>query len=101
MIFFCEILHAFGFSDLVDLWVIKIKSPRSFAHVVRQDHVAQSTKRRSREPGVYSQNNKILCSLNTADKCNLLCGHFWLIVFFLGVCVFIGGSGGLRSHGYT
>ena len=28
-----------GFSDLVDLWVIEIKSPWSFAHVVSQDHV--------------------------------------------------------------
>ena len=38
-----------GFSDLFDLWVIKIKSPRSFAHVVRRDHANRhGTKRRSR-----------------------------------------------------
>ena len=30
-------------SDLVDLWVIKIKSPRSFAHVVRRDHVNRAS----------------------------------------------------------
>ena len=31
--------HVIGFSDLVDLWVIKIKSLWSFARVVRRDHV--------------------------------------------------------------
>ena len=32
--------HVIGFSDIVDLWEIKIKkSPWSFAHVVRRDHV--------------------------------------------------------------
>ena len=31
--------HVIGFSDLVDLWVINIKSPCAFARVVRRDHV--------------------------------------------------------------
>ena len=31
--------HVIGFSGLVDLWVIKIKSLWSFARVVRRDHV--------------------------------------------------------------
>ena len=37
--------HVTGFSDLVDLWVIKIKSPWSFAHVIRRDHVNRTTRR--------------------------------------------------------
>ena len=32
-------MYGIGFSDLVDLWGIRIKSPRSFAHLVRRDHV--------------------------------------------------------------
>ena len=32
-------IHLIGISDLVDLWVIKIKSLLSFAHAVRRDHV--------------------------------------------------------------
>ena len=38
-IFLSRRLHVIGSSDLVDLWVIKIKSLWSFAHVVRRDHV--------------------------------------------------------------
>ena len=57
--------HVIGFSDLVDLWVIKIKSPRSFAHVERQDQVnrERNTDKAAREcwKFVYSTvNNKIV-----------------------------------------
>ena len=36
---YCQHCQANGFSDLFDLWVIKIKSTWSFAHLVRWDHV--------------------------------------------------------------
>ena len=39
-------LHVNGFSDSVDLWVIKIKIPLSFAHVVCRDQIQQITKHR-------------------------------------------------------
>ena len=50
--------HVIWFSDLVDLWVITIKSLWSFAHVVRWDHVnrARNTDHAARtcEKFVYS-----------------------------------------------
>ena len=36
------VIHMIRFSDLVDLWVIMIKSLWSFAHVVRRDQVNRS-----------------------------------------------------------
>ena len=65
--------HVIGISDLVDLWVIKIKSLWSFAHVVRRDHVnrARNTDHAARtcERFVlfYGQNNKTVWLSNMAD----------------------------------
>ena len=39
------------FSDLVDLWVIKMKSPWSFAHVIRREHVNRA-RNTSLAPGI-------------------------------------------------
>ena len=82
-------------SGLVDLWVIKIKSLWSFAHVVRRDHVNRTRKRRSRSENMgkvclsYSQNIKILLLSNMATtlfakftRCAKVCGLFFLIVLF-------------------
>ena len=65
-------IHVVGFSHLVELWVIKIKSPWFFAHVVRPDHV-NSTKLKSSSENMrkvclfYSQNNIIVWLSNMAD----------------------------------
>ena len=45
--------HVIAFSDLVHLWVIKIKSPWSFAHVIRRDHVSRARKCRSRSENMW------------------------------------------------
>ena len=81
-----------GFSDLVDLWVIKIKSPWSFAHHSRSRSSEQSTKRRSRSENMgkvclfCSKNNQIADSWQK---------HFWrnswgaqrFVGFFSWLCV--------------
>ena len=57
-------IHVMAFSDLVALWVIRIKD-WFFAHVVCRDHVTSSTKCRSHSESTLkvcffsSQNNKI------------------------------------------
>ena len=53
-----RLLRVIGFYDPVDLWVIKIKSPWSFAKVVRRDRVNRARNAdnaaRTRERFVYS-----------------------------------------------
>ena len=93
--------HVVEFSDLVELWVIKRKSPWSFAHVERQDHV-NSVRNADhvasvRERFVYSI-VKIarLHDYQMFDKftrCAKVCGLFsWLCWF--------GWAGEFRSHGW-
>ena len=57
-------LTTWSFFDLVDLWVIKIKSLWSFAHVVRRDHVNRArnadTQREYAKGLFYSQDYMII-----------------------------------------
>ena len=79
-------------SDLVDLWVIKIKSPRSFAYVIRWNHVnrARNADQAARTCEAvcmsYSQNNKIFWVSNMTGhmfeeftRCAKVCGLFILL----------------------
>ena len=84
-----------GFSDLVDLWVIKIKKPMILCARSTSRSREQNAKRRSRSENKrkaclsYSQNNKIVSLSNMADKflekftrCAKVPGLFFLIVLF-------------------
>ena len=68
-------VHVIGFSDLVDLWVIKIKKPMILCARSTSRSNEQSTKRRSRSENVrkfclsYNQNNKIVWLSSMADTC--------------------------------
>ena len=84
-----------GLSDLIDLWVIKIKKPMILCARSTSRSREQSTKRRSRSESMltvclfYNQNNKIVWLSNMADtflekftSCAKVCGLFLLSVFF-------------------
>ena len=66
-------MHVIGFSDLRGLWVIKIKSLWSFAHVLRGDHVNRA--RNAALVANYSQTNEIV------RLPNLQCFQFDLMLF--------------------
>ena len=98
-----------GFFDHVDLWVIKMKSPWSFGHVVCRFASEQSAKHRSLSEDMwkvclfYSQNNKIVWFSNMADTFwrNLRVAQRFVGFLFLD-CAFgmlIGGADKLRSRG--
>ena len=86
--------HAIEVSDLFDLWVIKIKSLWSFAHVVRRDHVNRA---RNADHAAsmwkvclfYSQNNKIVWLSNMADtifyKSQEVCKGMWALFLEWGL----------------
>ena len=98
-----------GFSDLVDLWVIKMKKPIILCARITSRSREQSTKHRSSCKNirtfclVYSHNNKIAWLPNIADK-------FWgeihevrkgMWAFLFLDCAFrmlIGWADQLRSH---
>ena len=88
-----------GFSDLVDLWVIKIKKPMILCARSKESRSRErSTKRRSRSESMrkvclsYSQKNKIVGLSNVTDtfwggeeftRCaQRFAGFFFLIVLF-------------------
>ena len=90
-------IHVNGFSELIDLWVIKIKKPMILCVCSRSRSSQQSTKRRSRSKNIpkfclfYSHNNKIVWLSGIADTFNIweileVCKGLWafflLIVFF-------------------
>ena len=93
-------LHVTGFSDLVDLWVIKIKSPWSFAHVVRRDHVNRTT-RREHTKGLFRSQKKIVWLSNMADIFFRNSRGAQRHVGFFPLIVLIGWAGKLRSHDET
>ena len=62
-------VSAFYVSDLADLWVIKIKSPWTFARVVRRDHV-----------------NRAGNADHAARTCETVCLFFSLHFLHLEVC---------------
>ena len=83
----CVDFHMIGFSDLIDLWVIKIKKPMILCARTTLRSREQSTKCRSPSENMwkvclfYSQNNKIVWLSNMADSwCAKVCGLFYLIV---------------------
>ena len=101
------VLHdVFGFSDLIDLWIIKIKRPIILC--ARSSSSEQSTKPRSHSESMrevcllYSRNNKIVWLSNMADtftrftRCTKVCGLFLLNCAFR---ILIGWAGKLRSRG--
>ena len=87
--------HVIGFSDLVDLWVIKIRKPMILCARRMSRSREQSKKRRSRSENMrkvclfYSHNNKIVWLSNMTDafflekftRCAKVCGLF--LSFFL------------------
>ena len=86
-------IHVMAFSDLVALWVIRIKD-WFFAHVVCRDHVTSSTKCRSHSESTLkvcffsSQNNKIRMIKRwrhifwEMNRCAKVCGVLFVIVLF-------------------
>ena len=102
--------HVIGFSDLTDLWVIKIKKPMILCTRCTSRSRDQSTKRRSRSENIwkvclfFSQNNKIVWLSNVVDtfleklkRCAKVCGLFSLDCTFW---MLIGWAGKLRSRGH-
>ena len=88
-------LQVIGFSDLVDLWIIKIKKPMILCARIISRSREQSMKRRSRSKNMwevclfYSHNNKIAWLSNVADtflekftRCAKVCGLIFLTVLF-------------------
>ena len=84
----------FGISDLVDLWVIKIKKSMILCARSTSRSREQNTKRRSRSENMwkvclfYSHNKKIAWLSNVADTCfekftkrAKVCGLFFLFLF--------------------
>ena len=101
--------HTIAFSDLVDLWVIKMKKPMILCARSTSRSREQSTKRRSRSENMwmvcyfYGQNNKIAWLSNMADRslekftrCTKVCGLFFLDCSFR---MLIGWADKLQSRG--
>ena len=101
--------HTIAFSDLVDLWVIKMKKPMILCARSTSRSREQSTKRRSRSENMwkvcyfYGQNKKIAWLSNMADRflekfmrCAKVHGLFFLDCSFR---MLIGWAGRLRSRG--
>ena len=104
-----HISHVIGFSDHVDLWVIKIKKPMILCARNTSRSREQGTKCRSHSENIrkvclfYSQNNEIVWLSNMADtffekstRCAKVCGLYFLDCAFRTL---IGWAGKLQSHG--
>ena len=100
---YCRVIR---FSNRVDLWVIKIKSPWSLAHVLRRDHVNKAWNAdyaaRTCEKSVYSiVKETTFYDYKTWFVWEIHEVRKGLWAFFLG-CTFrmlIGWAGKLRSRG--
>ena len=101
--------HVIGFSDLADLWVIKIKKPMTLCTRSTSRSSEQSTKHRSRSENkwklclFYSQTNQIVWLSNVADtflekftRCAKVCG---LLLLDCAFGMLIGWARKSRLHG--
>ena len=107
---FCFLhVSTIGFSDHVDLWVIKIKSLWSIARLVRRDHVSRARNAdhaaRTNEMFAYSivkitrfydYQTWLTHFFEKCTRCAKVCGLFFLDFAFRTL---IGWADKLRSHG--
>ena len=105
--FLAAFFHVIRFSDLVGLWVIKIKNLWCFAHVVRRDHVNRAWN--TNEARTWKlfffccQNSKIMIMIATHGRYILWELHevrkgLWAIYLYCAFRMLIRWRGKLQSH---